>query len=65
MVQYYVYMTKKKGCTFLLKRPAQRLIPFEIMNCIKKGNENVSNLIVNRQQRKTSATEQLRRRMKL
>ena len=36
---------KKKDSTFLLKRPVQKLIPFEIMNCVKEGDKNVPNLI--------------------
>ena len=63
MVPYYVY-NKKKDSTFLLKRPVQKLIPFEIMNCVKKDNKNVPCVIVNRPQRKAAVTGHLRRRMK-
>ena len=38
---------KKKGGRLLLKKPVQRLIPFEIMNCVKEGYENVKNFTVN------------------
>ena len=61
MVPYYVY-NKKKDSTFLLKRPVQKLIPFEIMNCVKEDNKNVPCVIVNRPQRK--AAGQLRHRMR-
>ena len=47
----HVY-NKKKDSTFLLKRPVQKLIPFEIMNCVKEYNKNVLNLISNCLQRK-------------
>ena len=39
---------KKKDFTFLLKRPVQKFIPFEIMNWVKKDNKNVPNFIANR-----------------
>ena len=52
-------------CTFLLETPVQRLIPFEIMSCMKKNNENVPNLIANCQQLKAAVIEQSRRRMNL
>ena len=52
-------------CTFLLKKPVQRLIRFEIMNCMKKDNENVRNLVANRQQQKAAVTEQSRHRTDL
>ena len=45
-----LYNKKTDTRTFLLKRPVQRLIVFEIMNCVKEDNENISNLINNRQQ---------------
>ena len=54
---------KKKGHTFLLKRPVKNLIPLEIMNCVKGDNENFPNLITNRQQRKVGLRGQLRRRI--
>ena len=38
---------KKKDSTFLLNRPIQKLIQFEIMNCVKEENKNVPNLIAN------------------
>ena len=47
---------KKKDSTFLLKRPVQKLIPFEIMNCVNKANKNVPNLIANRPQQKAAVT---------
>ena len=47
----HVY-NKKKDSTFLLKRPVQKLIPFEIMNYVKEYNKNVLNLISNCLQRK-------------
>ena len=59
----YVY-NKKKGSTLLLKRPMQKLIPFEIMNCVKEGNKNVLRVTVNRPERKVVVTGQLERRMK-
>ena len=55
---------EKKDSTFLLKRPVQKLIPFEIMNCVKEDNKNVPCVIVNRPQRKAAVTGHLRRRMK-
>ena len=30
---------KKKDSTFLLKKPVQKLIPFEIMNCVKEDKK--------------------------
>ena len=36
----HVY-NKKKDSTFFLKRPVQKLIPFEIRNCVKEDNKNV------------------------
>ena len=51
-------LTVSKDCTFLLKRPVQRLIPFE-----KMKNENVPNLIANRQQWKAAVTGKTSRRM--
>ena len=42
----------------------QKLIPFEIMNCVKEGNKNVLRVTVNRPQRKVVVTGQLERRMK-
>ena len=59
-----MYIAKRKTLRFLLKRPAQKLIPFEIMNCVKKDNKNVPCVIVNRPQRKAAVTGHLRRRMK-
>ena len=47
----HVY-NKKKDSTFLLKRPVQKLIPFEIMNYVKEYNKNVLNLTSNCLQRK-------------
>ena len=64
MVQYYVYITKRKTLKFLLKRPIQKLILFEIMNFVKEDNKNVSCVTVNRPQRKAAVTGQLKRRMK-
>ena len=58
---YYVY-NKKKDSTFLLKRPVQKLIPFEIMNCVKEDN-NVPCVTVNRPQRKAKVTGQLKCRV--
>ena len=54
---------KKKDSTFLLKRPVQRMIPFEIMNCVKKDKKNVLHVVANRPQRKAAVTDQLMRRM--
>ena len=54
---------KKKDSTFLLKRPVQNLIPFEIMNCVKEDYKNVLYAIANRPQRKAAVTGQLMRRM--
>ena len=54
---------KKKKDTFLLKRPVKKLIPLEIMNCVKEDNENFPNLTTNRQQRKAGLRGQLRRRI--
>ena len=59
-----MYITKKKESTFLLKRPVQKLIPFEIMNCVKEDNKNVPCVIINCPQRKAAVTGQLMRRMK-
>ena len=42
----------------------QKLIPFEIMNCVKDGNKNVLRVTVNRPERKVVVTGQLERRMK-
>ena len=42
----------------------QKLIPFEIMNCVKEGNKNVLRVTVNRPERKVVVTGQLERRMK-
>ena len=50
VVQYYVYITKRKTLMFLLKRPVQKFIPFEIMNCVKEDNKDVLYLIANRPQ---------------
>ena len=55
---------KKKDSTFLLKRPVQKLIPFEIMNCVKEDNKNVPCGTVNCPQQKAAVTGQLKRRMK-
>ena len=55
---------KKKDSTFLLKTPVQKLIPFEIMNCVKEDNKNVPCVTVNRPQRKVAVTGQLKRRTK-
>ena len=55
---------KKKGSTFLLKRPVQKLIPFKIMNCVKEDNKNFPCVTVNRPQQKAAVTGQLKRRMK-
>ena len=55
---------KKKDSTFLLKRPVQKLIPLEIMKCVKEDNKNVPCVTVNRSQRKAAVTGQLKRRMK-
>ena len=55
---------KQKDSTFLLKRPVQKLIPFEFMNCVKDDNKNVPCVTVNRPQRKAAVTGQLKRRMK-
>ena len=52
-----------KDSKFLLERPGQKLIPFEIINCVKEDNKNVPYLIANCSQRKTAVTGQLRRRM--
>ena len=46
-----------------MKRPVQKLIPFEIMKCVKEDNGNLPNPINSRQQRKVAVTGQLRRRM--
>ena len=51
---------KKKDSMFLLKRSVQKLIQFEIVNCVKEDNKNVLNLIANRPQRKAAVTEHLR-----
>ena len=53
----HVY-NKKKDSTFLLKRPVQKLIPFEIMNYVKEYNKNVLNLISNCLQRKVRVYQQ-------
>ena len=50
-----MYITKK-DCTLLLKRPIQRLIPFEINNYVKEDSENVPNLIANCPIRKAVVT---------
>ena len=42
----------------------QKLIPFEIMNCVKEGNKNVLRVTINRPERKVVVTGQLERRMK-
>ena len=42
----------------------QKLIPFEIMNCVKEGNKNVLRVTVNRPERKVVVTGQLEHRMK-
>ena len=42
----------------------QKLIPFEIMNCVKEGNKNVLRVTVNRPEQKVVVTGQLERRMK-
>ena len=55
---------KKKDSTFLLKRPIKKLIPFEIMNCVKEDNKNVLCGTVNCPQRKAAVAGQLKRRMK-
>ena len=55
---------KKKDSKFLLKRPIQKLVLFEIMNCVKEDNKNVSCVTVNCPQRKAAVTGQLKRRMK-
>ena len=55
---------KKKDSKFLLKRSIQKLILFEIMNCVKEDNKNVSCVTVNRPQRKAAVTGQLKHRMK-
>ena len=55
---------KKKDSTFLLKTPVQKLIPLEIMNCVKEDNKNVPCVTVNRPQRKVAVTGQLKRRTK-
>ena len=52
---------KKKG--LLLKRPVEKLIPFEIINCVKEDKKNVPYVIANRSQRKVAVTGQLKRRM--
>ena len=54
-MQYYVYITKERlyvftDSTFLLKRPVQKLIPFEIMNCVKEDNKIVPCVTVNHPQ---------------
>ena len=46
-----------------MKRPVQRMIPFEIMNCVKKDKKNVLHVVANRPQRKAAVTDQLMRRM--
>ena len=53
----HVY-NKKEDSTFLLKRPVQKLIPFEIMNYVKEYNKNVLNLISNCLQRKVRVYQQ-------
>ena len=53
---------KKKDSTFLLKRPVQKLIPFEIMYCVKEDNKNAPYLIANLPQQKAAVRGQLRRR---
>ena len=51
---------KNKGTTYLLKRPIQRLIPFEIMNNVKNDiNSNINS----RPQREAAVTGQLKRRL--
>ena len=55
---------KRKDFTFLLKWPVQKLIRFEIMDCVKKDNKNVPSVIVNRLQWKAAVTGQLMLRMK-
>ena len=54
---------RNKYSTFLMKRPVQKLIPFEIMNCVKEDNKDVLYLIANRPQQKATVTGQLTRRM--
>ena len=54
---------KKKDSTFLLKRPVQNMIPFEIMNCVKEDYKNFLYAIANLPQRKAAVTGQLIRRM--
>ena len=39
-----------------MKRPVQRLIPFEINNYVKEDSENVPNLIANCPKRKAAVT---------
>ena len=46
---------KKKGSTFLLKRSVQKLIPFEIINCVQDDNKNVPYVIANRPTMKGSS----------
>ena len=58
----HVY-NKKKDSTFLLKTSVQKLISFEIMNCVKEDNKNVPNLIANRSQRKAAVIGQFKCRM--
>ena len=48
--------SKKKNVTVLLKRFVQRLIPFEIMNCVKGDNKHFPSLIANCQQQKAVVT---------
>ena len=59
----HVY-NKKKDSTFLLKRPAQKLNPFEIINCVKEDNKNIPYVLVNRSQQNAAVTGQLMHRMK-
>ena len=56
--------SKKKDSTFLLKRPVQKLNPFEIINRVKEDNKNILYVLVNRSQQKAAVTGQLMRRMK-
>ena len=44
-------------------RPVQKLILFEIMNCVKDDNKNVPCVIANRPQRKAAVARQLMCRM--
>ena len=54
---------RKDARSFLLKRPVETLIPFEVRSYTKEDNGYLSNLISNCQERKVAVTGRLRHRM--